>query len=145
MIPLELYTMLGGTLLGFITKFVAMRAQDRQEQFKILMSKFQAQESAHNAAIQRVSVDAGKWVRRIIVISVLFAVILAPFIMALLGYPVIVQLEETQRQWLFGLFGGGTKTTFYEINGFLLIPEVRAALTSILGLYMGSALSKVDK
>ena len=74
-----------------------------------------------------------------IVVFVLFGVILAPFILTLLGFSTIVEVEETDPTWFFGLFGGGTEVLFVELQGYLMVPEVRQTLTAIVGFYFGNA------
>lgn len=138
-IPLELVTMLGGSLTGFVFRYMAERAKDRQQQFNMMMGRHKAEEDSRDAAIKRISADAGKWVRRAIVVSVLFGVILAPFILSILGYSTIVEIEQEKSTFLFGLFGGGVEKSFVELNGYLIIPEVRQTLSAIVGFYFGSA------
>lgn len=138
-IPFELMTMLGGSVVGFVFRFIAERAKDRQSQFQMMMSRYAAEEGGRDSAIKRVPLDAGKWVRRIIVVSVLFGVILAPFILSILGYSTVAEVQEEKAEFLFGLFGGGSEKTFVEIQGYLIIPEVRQTLSAIVGFYFGSA------
>lgn len=139
---MELITMLGGSLTGFIFKFMAERSKEKDAQFTRMMSAIDKSEAGHNAAVERVSVDAGKIIRRIIVISILFAVILAPFIMALLDHPVIVQETIQKPTYFFGLFGGGTQSHFIELKGYLMVEEVRQTLTALVGFYFGTAAAK---
>ena len=101
-----------------------------------------AQDESADKAAKRVPIDAGQWVRRAIVCAILFAVVLAPFILSLTGYSTIVQVETEAPTWLFGLFGGGTEIMFVEMKGYLMIPEVRQALTAIIGFYFGNAAAK---
>uniref|UniRef100_UPI0040487F78 hypothetical protein n=1 Tax=Flavobacterium sp. TaxID=239 RepID=UPI0040487F78 len=81
----------------------------------------------------------GIWVRRILVLSTLFGVILAPFILAILGLPIFMQVDTQKPTYLFGLFGGGTETKFVEIWGYLIIPEVRQTLSAMIGYYFGQS------
>ena len=141
-IPLEVVTMVAGSLAGFVFKYMAQRAKDRQEQFEIIMKRHKAAEASRNAAVKRVPIDAGKWVRRGIVGVVLFGVVIAPFILALLGLPTIVQIDEESRSFFWGLIGGSKEVKFVEMTGYLLIPEVRQTLTAIVGFYFGSAAAK---
>ena len=97
-----------------------------------------------DAAAARVPVEVGKWVRRMIVVCVLFGVILAPFLLSLMGQSTIVEIQETGGTFLFGLFGGGTETKFVELDGYLMVPEVRQTLTAIIGFYFGNASAKVS-
>ena len=131
--------MAGGGIMGFIFRYSAERAKEKQLQFEMLMQKEKLAEDSRNAAVQRESSDTGKRVRRIIVVLVLFGVILAPFILALLGKSTIVEINEENSSFLFGLFGGGTETKFVELPSYLLVPEVRQSLMAIIGYYFGSA------
>ena len=131
MIPTEIITLLGGSITGFIFKFMAKRSQDNQKKFEMLM----------NAAAQRATGAAGSWVRRFIVISIMFGVILAPFLATLLSIPVIMEVEQV-RPILFGLFGNRTEKIFVESMGYVLIPEIRQSLTAIIGFYFGQSTVK---
>lgn len=139
MIPLELMTMAGGSIVGFIFRYMAERAKDRQHQFEMMMGKEKLAEETRQAASQRDSGDSGKFIRRTIVLLILFAVILAPFWLALMGKPLIVEFEQQNATYLFGLFGGGTEVNYIELPSYLLIPEVRQSLMAIIGYYFGSA------
>ena len=99
-----------------------------------------ADESADNA-VKRVPIEAGKWVRRLIVVSVLFGVILAPFITTFMNHPIVVE-EMITKKILWGLLGTRTEPVFIEIEGYLLVPEIRQALTAIVGFYFGQATVK---
>ncbi len=138
MIPLELMTMAGGSIVGFIFRFMAERAKDRQDQFKMMMEsrKLAIEERAQAAQADG---DTGKKVRRFIVICVMFAVIMAPFLLSLIGVSTIVEVQDVQSTFLFGLFGGGTETKFIELNGYLMVPEVRQTLSALIGFYFGNA------
>ena len=141
--PLELMTMIGGGLAGFIFRYMAERAKERAEFYRMAIGWKKAVDDSANQAIKRVSQDAGKWVRRTIVMCVLFGVILAPFILSLIGVSSIVQITETGDEWLWGLFGGGETIKFVEIQGYLMMPEVRQTLTAIIGFYFGNATARV--
>ena len=131
--------MIGGTVVGFIFRYMAERAKERHEIYKRAIGWKKAEDESADKAAKRVPVDVGKWVRRAIVASVLFAVILAPFILSVLGYSTIVEVETQSPEFLFGLFGGGTEILFVELKGYLMVPEVRQALTAIMGFYFGNA------
>ena len=142
MIPTELISMAAGSVTGFIFKFIAQRAKERHENFKMALQKNEVLEKSRDSAVNRVPMDAGRWVRRLIVVSTLFGVIIAPFFLSLLNEPLYVQVETQTRSWLFGLFGGNPETQFVKIDGYLMIPEVRQTLTAIVGFYFGSSTVK---
>ena len=77
---MELITMIGGTVVGFIFRYMAERAKERHEIYKRAIGLKAAEDDSADKAAARVPVDVGKWVRRLIVSCVLFAVVLAPFI-----------------------------------------------------------------
>lgn len=132
-------TMIGGSVVGFIFRYMAERAKEKHEIFQRALGLKKAETAAADAAAKRVPVDAGKWVRRAIVVCVLFGVILAPFILALMGLTTIVEIQETGSTYLFGLFEGDSSIKFLELEGYLLVPEVRQTLTALVGFYFGNA------
>ena len=141
MIPAEILTMGGGALVGFFFKLVAKRAENEQKRFEMIMREKNFIEESANNAVKRVPIEAGKWVRRLIVVSVLFGVILAPFVVTFFNHPIVVE-ELITRKILWGLLGTRTEPVFIEIEGYLLVPEIRQALTAIIGFYFGQATVK---
>ena len=141
MIPAEIMTMFGGSVVGFFFKLVAKRAENEQKRFEMMMTEKKMADESADKAVKRVSVDAGKWVRRLIVVSVLFGVILAPFVVTFFQHPIVVE-ELVTRKILWGLLGTKTEPVFIEIEGYLLVPEIRQALTAIIGFYFGQATVK---
>ena len=135
---IELITMIGGSVTGFIFRYLAERAKERAQFYQTALGLKKAEDDSADRAAKRVPVDIGKWVRRVIVCCILFGVILAPFILSLLGFSTIVQVEEVEGTFL-GLFGGGTEIVFVELKGYLMVPEVRQTLTAIVGFYFGNA------
>ncbi len=133
--------MAGGSIVGFFFKLVAKRAENEQKRFEMMMKEKKFADDSADKAVQRVGVDAGKWVRRLIVVSVLFGVILAPFITTFMNHPIVVE-ELVTRKILWGLLGTKTEPVFIEIEGYLLVPEIRQALTAIIGFYFGQATVK---
>ena len=131
--------MAAGGLTGFIFRYMAERAKERAELWKFAINQKKAEDDSADKAAKRVPVDVGKWVRRAIVVCILFGVVLAPFILSLLGQSTIVEVETTGDEWLWGLFGGGSESIFVELEGYLMVPEVRQTLSAIVGFYFGNA------
>ena len=138
----EIISLFGGAITGFIFKYLANRAEERAQQVELLIKAQKGADQSSDAAAKRVPIDIGKFVRRTIVISVLFGVILGPFILALLDKPVIVSEATPVKTWFFGLFESGGNVKFYELWGYLIIPEVRQALMAIIGFYFGNSSAK---
>ena len=77
----------------------------------------------------------------IIVISILFGTILAPFVLPFFGIPTTVEIKTNELPFL-GLFGGGEKIEFHNVYGYLFTEENRQVLLSIVGFYFGSAVAR---
>ena len=58
-----------------------------------------------------------------------------------MNHPIVVENIMT-RKILWGLLGTRTESVFIEVDGYLLIPEIRQALTAIIGFYFGQATVK---
>jgi len=136
---IEMISMIGGAVSGFIFRYLSERAKEKADLMQMALNFKKASDDSADRAAKRVSIDVGKWVRRLIVICVLFGVIMAPFILALMGHSTIVQVETEQPTSFFGLFGGGIEVMFVELPSFLLVPELTQALTAIVGFYFGNA------
>jgi len=134
--PTELISLIGGGLVGFIFRFMAQKAQDQKEMFERILAANKQTTENQNAAAARVPLDVGKGVRQVIVLGVLFATMLAPFILPFFGVPTFVEVDATQTN----LLGPDTiKKYFVEVNGYLFTSETREILLSIVGFYFGSA------
>lgn len=124
--------MLGGGVSGFVMKLLASQAQSQARLLEMQLSKQKAADESANLASQR----GGVWVRRLFVLFVLFAVILAPFILSLLNTPVTIEKESSKGLLgILGLGGGGWKS----LEGFVILPEVRQSMLAIVGFYFGSS------
>ena len=125
----ELLAMLGGGVSGFIMKMMATQAQNQARLFEQMLQKQTiADQSAGKAAMR-----GGIWMRRIITVCVLFAIIIAPLAVAFTDVGVVLQ-EQTNG--FLGLFKG---QKFVHTQGYLILPEVRQTALAIVGFYFGSS------
>ena len=128
----ELLAMLGGGFSGFIFKLIGTMVQNQAAVTEGLIKRQQAMDTSADAAAARV--DAfGAWTRRIIVLTVLFGVIIAPFILAHSEEGITVAAEY--KKWC-GMFSG---TRYQTLHGYLILPEIKTAVISIISFYFGSA------
>ena len=139
MIPTELISLLGGGFTGFLFRYMAQKSQDQKELFSQMMSANKQTTDNQDKAVVRVPLDSGRVVRQVIVLGVLFATLLAPFILPFFGTPTFVEVDATTPEGLFGLIPSSTRKFFVEINGYLFTSENRQILLSIVGFYFGSA------
>ena len=127
----ELIAMLGGGASGFLFKLIGTMVTAQQNNVSSLIKKQKAFDESADAAAKRTG-DGGVWVRRVIVVTVLFGVIIAPFILAHSDEGVTVAKDYN---WLW-LFKG---TSFETLHGYVILPEVRQTVLAIVGFYFGSS------
>ena len=139
----EFMSLVGSSLVGFLFRSNAERRKEQAEGFNRIIDANKASNKSYDSAKDRVSISAGKWVRRGIVIAILFGTILAPFVLPFFQIPTVVEIEETRRQWwdIFGLAGTFTSISLEPVDGYLLIKENRQILISIVGFYFGNAVA----
>lgn len=135
----ELISMVGGGVTGFLFRYMAQKSQDQKEIFERLITANKQTTENQDKAAQRVPLDAGRVVRQVIVLVVLFGAFAAPFILPFFGVPTFVEVDVKNPEALFGLFPATAKKAFVEINGFFWTSENREVLLSIVGFYFGSA------
>lgn len=141
-IPVELMSMIGGSVSGFLMKYLAIKAQDEREKFDRMMKSIdKIDESADKAASRTKDDPSGNWTRRFIIIFVLFGCILAPFVLAMLDKPIITEVVTPSRNF-FGIFEWGGHTRFYQLPSYLLSKELLSSLIAIVSFYFGSSVAK---
>lgn len=135
----ELLSLLGGGLTGFLFRYLAEKRQDQKEIFERLLQTRQEDQKSQDAAIKRIPPDAGKAVRRFIVMIILFGAVVAPFILPFFGIPTIVETIEKNPEFLFGLIPAQDETIFTPIYGYYYSQAISQVLISIIGFYFGNA------
>ena len=132
---LELISLIGGNVTGFVTRLIASQIESQQRMLEAQVKKQEVADASADAAAKR---GGGVWVRRIIACSILFAVIVAPFILALIDIPVAVEKETMVGFFSFLI----NKVQYEQVTGFILLPEVRQGMLALLGFYFGSSMVK---
>ena len=127
--------MLGGGISGFVMRLVASQAEAQGRALDAMLQKQEMADKSSEAAANR----GGVWVRRLIAVSILFAVIIAPFILSLLNVP--VALEKESGGGIFS-FIFGSNNGYINVDGFVLLPEVRQGMLALLSFYFGSSMVK---
>lgn len=127
---LELISMLGGGLAGFIFRFMAASLENQQRTTEMLLQKqAMADDSADRAAKRGTHLG-----RRVLVFTILWVLCLAPFFGSLIGVDTWVESERAP--WdLLGIFSGGWE----QLRGIVILPELRAALIAAVGFYLGGS------
>ena len=127
----ELLAMIGGSASGFVFKLIGTLAANQQANLAMLLKRQKATDVSQNAAAKR----GGEWVRRFIVVTVLFGVVVAPFLLAHSPEGVTVGKEQN----FFGLFNN---TSYETLSGYVILPEIRQTVLAIVGFYFGSSTVK---
>ena len=138
----DFLSLLTGSATGFLFKAMAERRQQDHERFQMAMGKAEKENEHADAAVQRVGIDAGKLVRRFIVLCIMFGTIIAPFIIAYSdGVTTVVEHEATvYKSWdLLKLFPAENVRTYTPVEGYLYTEENRQILVTIVGFYLGTA------
>jgi len=132
---LELLSLLGGGVAGFVFRMIASQAEANQRLLEGQIRRVTELTPISDDSADRAAARGGIWMRRFIVLSVMMAVVFLPFILALMDKPVFV--EQGAKEWwdFLGLFSGG----FTKVAGFLILEEVRTSLMAIVGFYFGQA------
>ena len=127
---MELISMLGGALSGFVFRYMALSVENQQKTTEMLLQKQAvADDSADRAAVR------GSQIGRLVLgFTVLWCLSLAPFIGGLIGMPTYVESERAPWDFL-GLFTGGWES----LTGIVVLPELRAALLAAVGFYLGGS------
>lgn len=131
----ELLSMLGGGITGFLMRLIASQAEAQGRALDTMLQKQEAVDKSAEAAAGR----GGVWVRRVIAVSILFAVIVAPFILSFFQVP--VALESSSKGGIFSLIFG-QNNEYINVEGFVLLPEVRQGMLALLSFYFGSSMVK---
>ena len=132
---IELLSMLGGGITGFLMRLISSQAEAQGRALDAMLQKQEMADKSAEAAAGR----GGVWVRRVIAVSILFAVIVAPFVLSLLNVP--VALEKESGGGIFSLLFG-KQNGYINGDGFVLLPEVRQGMLALLSFYFGSSMVK---
>jgi hypothetical protein len=138
----DFLSLLTGSATGFLFKAMAERRAQDQERFKMAMGVAEKENEHAHEAVKRVSIDAGRLVRRFIVLCIMFGTIIAPFIIAYSdGVTTVVEHESTvYKPWdLLKLFPAENVRTYTPVEGYLYTEENRQILVTLIGFYFGGA------
>lgn len=127
---LELMSMLGGGVAGFVFKFIAAQQQAQADALEAAIKIQGVSDDSADRAFQR----GGVFGRRTLLITILWVVAAAPFVGAIFGISTFV---ETEQAWwdIFGVFTGG----WTELRGIILLDEFRVGLLACIGYYLGAS------
>ena len=142
MIPMELMSMLGSTVLGGVMSIVAQRGQAEQEKQKMLMQQagFAAKQTDKARAVSDPhTMHTRRWIALMCVFSIIVVPIMAPIFT---NVNVIYQIvSEVDSGWW--IFGSSYETSVWKEGNSIFITSLQShTIFSIIGLYFGGSLTR---
>lgn len=141
MIPTEVLTFAASNLIGGVLTIWSKSVQHKKELLEMKLNEAGFIERTKKEAWIR----GGPVTRRIIVLSVMFAVFIAPFLIKLVmpELPIYYAYTEEKGRWIFGLIGPSMEHLKYiEMKGFVILPVHTQMASAIGGYYFGVAAVK---
>lgn len=142
MIPTEIITFTATTAIGAWIKLKSKQMEVQKHNADLWAQKAGVIMDDRTRAREFVP-PGGPWVRRLIVLSVLFAVFIAPFILAAFfpQTPVFFAYAEKSRGFLF-LLESLDQMHFQQMSGYVILPVHTQMAAAISGFYFGGGLAK---
>ena len=142
MIPMELISMLGSTVLGGVMSIMAQKGQAEQERQKMLMQR--ADFAAKQTDKARNVKDAHtKHTRRWIALMCVFSIIVVPIIAPIFTDVNVIYQIVTEADSGWWIFGSSYETSVWKEGNSIFITNLQShTIFSIIGLYFGGSLTR---
>ena len=142
MFTADILQLLLGVVMGGILKIIAKKMDMQKMQMEHLTQKQELADGSADRAAKRVG-SMGAWTRRIIALTVIGYLFVAPFLLLLIrpDVPVIYAYPESGQGWLW-FMSGPEQMKFVEAQGFTILPFQRQIATMLAGFYFGAGIVK---
>ena len=136
-------TLLGGSILGFVTTLIGQIVKAKGEQQKMMIAGLQAR-----ADIVQRARDHGKtdrtfaWTRRLIALICVFVIVVVPFVAPFFNVPVMVSFVQEGGLNLPFIWEAPNNVQWQEIKGIPLAPMYLHTLAAIISFYFGSSAAR---
>ena len=142
MIPMELISMLGSTVLGGVMSIMAQKGQAEAERQKMLMQR--ANFAAKQTDKARDVKDAHtKHTRRWIALMCVFSIIVVPIVAPIFTDVNVAYQIMTEADSGWWIFGEVYETSYFEAGNTVYITNLQShTIFSIIGLYFGGSLTR---
>ena len=142
MIPMELISMLGSTLLGGAMSIMAQKAQAEAEREQALMARANFAARQTDKA-RKVSDPHTKHTRRWIALMCVFSIIVVPIMAPIFVDINVIYQVTTQVDSGWWIFGSSYETTVWKEGSGIFITSLQShTIFSIIGLYFGGSLTR---
>jgi hypothetical protein len=141
MLPMELITFLGSTVLAAVLKVWGMKQQAQREQHNMMMQALGAKIDERRE-IRGIEDKGFQWTRRTIALATVLSVIVLPKVAAIL-YPYLpVTVGWTEWSPGFWPFKSGSEQLVWHVaKGLVITPLDTHLVSAIAGLYFGGSLA----
>tara|TARA_R100001443_G_scaffold19422_1_gene30955 strand:+ start:371 stop:802 length:432 start_codon:yes stop_codon:yes gene_type:complete len=138
----EIINLIGSSVIGGLMQVIGQRASAQQEQQKMLMMQNKFVEQSRDKVRKIGDANFFSMTRRIIALTCIFSIILLPMVAGIFQVPIYIQTEITTGSDWFLFSTESTQTVWKEINGMPFLEMHKNVVISIIGLYMGSSITK---
>ena len=142
MIPMELISMLGSTVLGGVMSIMAQKSQAEAAREKMLMARadFAAKQTDKAREIKD---PHTKHTRRWIALMCVFSIIVVPIIAPIFTDVTVIYQVVTEQSSGWWIFGSSFETTVWKEGTGIFITSLQShTIFSIIGLYFGGSLTR---
>ena len=142
MIPMELISMLGSTVLGGVMSIMAQKGQAEAERQKMLMARADFAAKQTDKA-RDVKDPHTKHTRRWIALMCVFSIIVVPIVAPIFTDVNIAYQIVTEADSGWWIFGSSYETSYFEQGNTIFITNLQShTIFSIIGLYFGGSLTR---
>jgi hypothetical protein len=136
-------TLLGGSIVGFITTIIGQIVKAKAEQQKLLLGAL----NARHKVLQDVRKHGLKdihfsWTRRIIALTCVACIVVIPFIAPFMDVPVLVSHVKEGGFSIPFIWESSDKIEWQAIHGVALAPMYLHTLAAIVSFYFGSSAAR---
>ena len=138
MIPIELLTLAGSSLAGFMFKMTANARADEHQRFLVQAKEFKAVEASIDNA-RKFQSNFTNTTRRFIVVMLFLMLI---FILVAGAFIPTNLVVEVPRGSFLGLINWGGGTKIINVSGLVAYPWLTHMVSAIIGYYFGQGSAK---
>tara|TARA_R110002020_G_scaffold54680_2_gene152243 strand:- start:7042 stop:7473 length:432 start_codon:yes stop_codon:yes gene_type:complete len=142
MIPMELISMLGSTVLGGVMSIMAQKGQAQAEREKMLMARAEFAGKQTDAA-RAIKDPHTKHTRRWIALMCVFSIIVVPIVAPIFTDVNVIYQVVTEVDSGWWIFGSTYETSVWKEGNSIFITSLQShTIFSIIGLYFGGSLTR---
>ena len=136
-------TLLGGSILGFVTTMLGQMGKARAEQEKMKLRAMNAQAELVQKAREHGLKDKNfAWTRRTIALICVIAIVAVPFAAPFFGVPIMVSETQDGAFSIPFIWNSTSEVIWTEVHGIPLAPMYLHTLAAIISFYFGSSAAR---